>query len=263
MAVNIHDLEREFNLGGKVIRRHIRSLNLGARQAGLTTYSWEDNSASLKLIRQKLASLANGKPAAKPASNGKMEAVAAASPANGKETGLFLANASGTVNGFHKVNGAAQAAPGTVSSDFPVDSPVSGQSASQDAATPSPEASPVTPGKAKRSKKQTGPTSTRPLADINQRLPISPSQEETSYLRGYQIKELQPGHKLECEICLDKVQLHTKALFLALLKPKRWANVCLEHCREQGIGPALARGESIEGYDVAEILRTRHASSAH
>ena len=259
MAVNIHDLEREFNLGGKVIRRHIRSLNLGARQAGLTTYSWEDNSASLKLIRQKLASLANGKPA----SNGKTEAVAAASSANGKsETGLFLADSSGNVNGFHKVNGAACAAPGTVSSDSPVDSPDSGQSASQDAATPSPEASPVTPGKAKRSKKQTGPTSTRPLADINQRLPISPSQEETSYLRGYQIKELQPGHKLECEICLDKLQLHTKALFLALLKPKRWANVCLEHCREQGIGPALARGESIEGYDVAEILRTRHASSA-
>ena len=257
MAVTIHNLEQETGLGGKVIRRKIRAMNLGARQAGLTSYSWEDNSAQLKLIRQELAKLSPSKPA----SNGKTEAVAAASGAKApvEETGgLFLANASGTVNGFHKV-GAAQAAPGTISSDFPVDSPVSGQSASQDAAAPSLEAPLATPAKAKRSR----PSSTRPIADIDHKMPAARTQEETSYLRGYQIKELEPGHKLDCEPCLDRLQMHNKALFLALVKPKRWSNVCLEHCREGGVGPALARGEEVEGYDVAEILRTRHASSAH
>ena len=261
MAVTIHNLEQETGLGGKVIRRKIRAMNLGARQAGLTSYSWEDNSAQLKLIRQELAKLSPSKPA----SNGKTEAVAAASGAKAsskpvEETGgLFLANSSGCIKGFHKVGGAAQAAPGPISQAVPVSTPVNSSQSQETPATPVPEASPAPPAKAKRSR----PTSTRPIADIDHKMPAARTQEETSYLRGYQIKELEPGHKLDCEPCLDRLQMHNKALFLALVKPKRWSNVCLEHCREGGVGPALARGEEVEGYDVAEILRTRHASSAH
>lgn len=249
-AVNIHDLERETGLGGKVIRRKIRALNLGARAAGLTQYSWEDNSAQLKLIRAELAKLAG-----KPASNGKSEGAVAAAPEAKAETGLiglFVANSSGVVNGFHKV-GAAQAAPGPISKAVPESSPDSGQSSQPEAQAPAPEASPASSGKAKRSR----PTSSRPIADINHKMPAARTKEETDYLRGYQIKELQPGHKLECEVCLDRLQIHTKALFLALLKPKRWANVCLEHCREGGVGPSLARGEEVEGYNLAHILNTR------
>lgn len=56
--VTVKDLEAEFGIKAKVIRRHLRKMEESTKARGPERYEWEVKSPELKAIRTKLATLA-------------------------------------------------------------------------------------------------------------------------------------------------------------------------------------------------------------
>jgi len=61
--VNVKDLEAEFGLKAKVIRRHLRKMEESTKERGPSRYEWETKSAELAAIRKNLKAIVNKKSA--------------------------------------------------------------------------------------------------------------------------------------------------------------------------------------------------------
>ena len=61
--VTIKDLEAEFGLKGKIIRRHLRKMEESTKVRGPQRYEWEPKSTELKAIKAKLTIIATKKTA--------------------------------------------------------------------------------------------------------------------------------------------------------------------------------------------------------
>ena len=61
--VGVKDLEKEFKLPGKTIRRYLRKMNENTKPRGPEPYQWFEDDKSYKAIRENLKAIVTRKPA--------------------------------------------------------------------------------------------------------------------------------------------------------------------------------------------------------
>lgn len=62
--ITVKDLEQEFGLKAKVIRRYLRKMEESSKPRGPEKYQWDSKSKELKIIRKNLEAVVNKKVAA-------------------------------------------------------------------------------------------------------------------------------------------------------------------------------------------------------